>query len=126
MARPRTVGDVIDQITKYVAEFRAYAAQPVLPGEFRLSEMREKSLKFTLLQITEATTRLPQAQQDKAPDIPWRQIVDMGNRLRHDYDDLAIEYIENLIANQDLDNLLDALTLMDPDAPAERQQRPAR
>jgi uncharacterized protein with HEPN domain len=44
-----------------------------------------------LVIISEATAKLGDTAADLRPDIPWREIRGLGNRLRHAYDtvDLA-------------------------------------
>ena len=93
---PRTLRQVIDYINNAIAKFDAYTTQPTLPEVFRYDDMRMDALKQVLLGITEATTRIPDNEKAKTPEIPWRAIVDMGNRIRHDYDDFNIRYIEAL------------------------------
>jgi uncharacterized protein with HEPN domain len=119
--KARPLGDVIDYIDAAIDKFGAYTAQPPLPEVFRFDDMRMDALKQVLLGITEATTRIPDTEKAKAPDIPWREIVDMGNRLRHDYDDFNIEYIEALQRNGDLERLRKALSNMDPNVPQVRR-----
>jgi uncharacterized protein with HEPN domain len=43
--------------------------------------------------ISEATRRLPAALLKQHPEINWKQIMGMGNVLRHDYDDIVDEVI---------------------------------
>jgi uncharacterized protein with HEPN domain len=47
--------------------------------------------------ISEATTKLGDAAADFRPDIPWREIRGLGNRLRHDYDTIDLNRIWLLI-----------------------------
>ena len=35
--------------------------------------------------ISEASRHIPKALKEKHPHIPWRQIADLGNHLRHAY-----------------------------------------
>lgn len=39
-----------------------------------------------ITRIGEAASRVPEADRAARPDVPWRQIVGMRNRLVHDYD----------------------------------------
>lgn len=43
------------------------------------------SILYDLVIIGEAVSALPTPVQDREPDIPWRQIVGMRNRLTHEY-----------------------------------------
>ena len=35
--------------------------------------------------ISEAAKELPQAMRDSEPEVPWQQIIRIGNVLRHEY-----------------------------------------
>ena len=38
--------------------------------------------------LSEAARRLSPALRDRHPSLPWKQIMGIGNVLRHDYDDV--------------------------------------
>jgi uncharacterized protein with HEPN domain len=43
--------------------------------------------------ISEAARRLPQSFRDRHPELPWRAIMGAGNVYRHDYDNVAEEFV---------------------------------
>ena len=43
--------------------------------------------------VSEAVRRLPQSLRDRHPDMPWRAIMGVGNIYRHDYDNVAEEFV---------------------------------
>jgi uncharacterized protein with HEPN domain len=43
--------------------------------------------------ISEASRRLPQELRDRHPQLPWRAIMGVGNVYRHDYDNVAEEFV---------------------------------
>ena len=43
--------------------------------------------------VSEAARRLPASVRDRHPELPWRAIVDVGNVYRHDYDNVAEEFV---------------------------------
>ena len=50
--------------------------------EDRTSQMVvERSLEI----VSEASRHLPEGMKQRHPDIPWRQVRDIGNNLRHEY-----------------------------------------
>lgn len=55
--------------------------------------------------ISEASRHVPASMKATAPEIPWRRVADIGNHLRHGYDDLNIEYLWNLFAGGSLRQL---------------------
>jgi uncharacterized protein with HEPN domain len=43
--------------------------------------------------ISEASRRLPNSVKARHPDIGWKQIAGAGNIYRHDYEDVAAEFV---------------------------------
>jgi len=43
--------------------------------------------------ISEASKRLPEDLRARHPDMPWRDIRDVGNFYRHKYDNVAESYV---------------------------------
>ena len=66
---------------------------------WKSDEMRVDACLRKLSLIGEAATRVPEQIRSKAPDIPWRKIIGLRNRLMHAYpatDDSAIwSIVEN-------------------------------
>jgi uncharacterized protein with HEPN domain len=67
----------IDIVTGAIAErdFQAFNADAVL----RLAV--ERAIEI----ISEAVRHIPDEERSKFPDVPWRNIVAIGNKLRHEY-----------------------------------------
>jgi uncharacterized protein with HEPN domain len=57
---------------------------------FARNEQAVLAVKYALLIISEAAVKLGKFATDRCPDIPWREIRGLGNRLRHDYDAIDI------------------------------------
>ena len=49
-----------------------------------LREMIERNIA----RISEAARHIPDEARAKHPEIPWRQVVGIGNVIRHDYDEI--------------------------------------
>ena len=43
--------------------------------------------------ISEASRRLPDEMKARHPSIAWRQMAGAGNVYRHDYEDVAAQYV---------------------------------
>lgn len=57
--------------------------------------------------ISEATRRLPDELKARHQHLPWRDIADAGNVYRHDYDNVAADFVfrtatHDLIAIRDM------------------------
>lgn len=43
--------------------------------------------------VSEAARRLPPSLRERHPELPWRAIMGVGNVYRHDYDNVAEEFV---------------------------------
>jgi uncharacterized protein with HEPN domain len=59
------------------------------------------AVKYALLRISEAAHRLGDTAAELCPDVPWRDIRGIGNRLRHAYDTIDAGLIW-LVVKRDL------------------------
>ncbi|MBV9286768.1 MAG: DUF86 domain-containing protein [Hyphomicrobiales bacterium] len=50
--------------------------------------------------VSEAARRIPLELQARAPDIPWPQIMGIGNVLRHEYHRVSDTLIWNVVQQQ--------------------------
>lgn len=48
-------------------------------------EARYSACMYRILNVAEAANFIPQPLRDKYPQIEWRNLIDMGNLLRHQY-----------------------------------------
>jgi uncharacterized protein with HEPN domain len=85
-------GDIIENIGR----IEGITAGLDLDG-FAANEEKILAVKYALLTISEAAVKLGQVAADLCPDIPWREIRGLGNRLRHDYDSIDLVRIWLLI-----------------------------
>ena len=69
----------------------------------------QDAVERQLLKIAEAAARLDTLAEADLPDQPWRQIRGLGNRLRHEYDNVDGALIWALIEGGDLDALRGAV-----------------
>jgi uncharacterized protein with HEPN domain len=49
--------------------------------------------------ISEASRRLPPPLKDRRPSIAWKRMAGAGNVYRHDYEDVAANYVWDTIQN---------------------------
>ncbi len=49
--------------------------------------------------VSEAARRRPEALRERHPELPWRAIMGMGNVYRHDYDNVAAEFVWRTVQN---------------------------
>lgn len=78
----------IEQVTAGLDEAR-------FGQDFRCYRIVERELQI----ISEASRLLMAGDKDRFPEIPWRKIADIGNVLRHQYDDIAPRLIWGVVAD---------------------------
>ena len=71
---------------------------------FAGSEQTILAVKYALLIISEAAAKLGDVAAELCPDISWRDIRGLGNRLRHDYSSIDVVRIW-LLLERDLSPL---------------------
>jgi len=94
--------DIIESITRI---FRFTSGLKV--GSFSEDEQVVHAVKYGLVIINEAASKLGDAATDLAPQIAWREIRSLGNRLRHEYDGIDTVRIW-LMVERELPELLAA------------------
>jgi uncharacterized protein with HEPN domain len=77
--------DASAQITEYL--------DSVKEGEFKNNEMLQDAVIRNLEIIGEACSKLEDTFKKDRPNIPWKEIVGMRNRLAHEYWDIDLEVI---------------------------------
>ena len=71
---------------------------------YRGNTMLRDAVERCLERISEASRRLPDSLKASQPQIPWRKVADIGNVLRHEYDDVADSEVWRIVVT-DLDAL---------------------
>jgi uncharacterized protein with HEPN domain len=80
--------DIRDNIG-YARQFVAGSSQ----AGFQQDRQKFYAVTRALEIISEAARRLPQSLRDRSPELPWRAIMGIGNIYRHDYDNVAEDYV---------------------------------
>jgi uncharacterized protein with HEPN domain len=57
--------------------------------EFKTSELHFYAVTRALEIVSEAARRLPESFRHRHAALPWKQIMGIGNVLRHDYDNVV-------------------------------------
>lgn len=85
----RDILDGIDMIIQFVRDMDLEA--------FREDPKTVAAVERKLLLISEAAVRLGDDAEHLCPGIPWRNIRDIGNWLRHRYDRVDVETVWNTV-----------------------------
>jgi uncharacterized protein with HEPN domain len=78
---------------------------------YRANLMLRDAVERCLERISETSRRLPEEMKATQPHIPWRKVADVGNVLRHEYDDVADAEVWRIVVD-DLSTLRSAIQSM--------------
>jgi len=68
-------------------------------NSFSADFVRYRAVERELEIISEASRSLSDADKARFAEIPWRRIADIGNVLRHNYDDIAPALVWEAVKN---------------------------
>ena len=96
----------LNHIKTRITSIRAY-----LPDDGTFTDKDRDAILYCLVVIGEAVNNLSDEVKNAAPEIPWRQIVQLRNLLAHRYWKISFEVIEEII-EKDLDPLEATVTAL--------------
>lgn len=67
-----------------------------LTGDYLVQRALERAIEI----ISEAAKSLPPQLRDSEPDVPWKEIIGIGNLLRHEYYRIRNETMIDILRNQ--------------------------
>ena len=98
---------IVDHMLEAIAHIREdteEGASLAFGADRRLRQLVERNLEI----ISEASRRIPDRFKTAHPQIPWRQIADIGNVQRHEYQRIDENELR-LVVEHDLEPLRSAL-----------------
>lgn len=110
MIGARDHGAVIDDMIDHIDYILAKTQHLSLP-DFRADRDVRQSVERSMEIISEASRRLPDELKKTRSEIPWRQVADFGNILRHTYYEVNANIVWRIVT-EDLAPLREALIAM--------------
>lgn len=83
MVRP-ALGDRLGHMLDAIVEIETQIAG-LDRTAFATNRFRQLGIERCLEIISEASRHIPDDAKGRHPEIPWRQVADIGNRIRHSY-----------------------------------------
>ena len=93
------------------SQFLLTSAQGLKETDFLNDEMRKRAFVRGLEVIGEAVKQLPLTLREQHPEVPWRNIAGMRDRLIHQYISVDYEIVWNAITIQ-LPKLVEIITVI--------------
>jgi uncharacterized protein with HEPN domain len=88
----RTYLDYLEDIRECLAKAQAFV-DGMTYEEFAVDEKTGFAVVRALEIVGEATKRLPAELKDRYPDLPWRSMAGMRDKLVHDYFGVNLEVV---------------------------------
>jgi uncharacterized protein with HEPN domain len=82
----------------HIAFLKGIAAEHTFE-QYSRSRAMQYACRYALLVVAEAANHLPAALRQSAPDVPWRSIISIGHKLRHEYHRIDEDVIWDILAN---------------------------
>ena len=104
---------ILRKVIRYAGKIIGYTKNTESYDLFKQDMVLVEACVFNLIQIGELSNRLDPAYKNMHPEIPWRSITSLRNRIVHDYEGVNFSLIWDIIQD-DLPELIDSLNkLMD-------------
>ena len=88
----RTYLDFLEDIRYYLAKVQAFVAGMAF-DDFSADEKTQLAVAHALQIVGEAAKQLPLELRDRYPDLPWREIAGMRDKLVHDYHGVNLKIV---------------------------------
>jgi uncharacterized protein with HEPN domain len=104
------LGHMLDAASRIAARVQGRSR-----AEYDASEDLPIVLAFLIQTIGEAAARVSQDARNRHPEIPWKQIVGMRNRIVHDYMNIDADIVWE-VATRNVPSLITQLSSIVPPA----------
>lgn len=87
---------ILRKMVKYIDNISVYTKE-ITYEEFKSNNMLIDACVFNLSQIGELVKSIDKEITDKYPNIPWRQMYGLRNRIVHDYEGVNLRLVWEVI-----------------------------
>ncbi len=86
---------MLDEIDAVLAATKGFSAEEIM-GDYLKRRAVERAIQI----ISEAAKELPANIRAEEPDMPWANIIAVGNYLRHEYYRIKVDIMQQILAER--------------------------
>ncbi len=75
-------------------------SQGIARAQLESNDEKQASILYRIIIIGEATKRIFQAFREQHPDIAWREMAGMRDRITHRYDQVNLDVVWDIVQNK--------------------------
>ena len=98
---------VVEKMILLIEKLEKYC-EDITYEEFAKNDMLTEACIFNISQLGELTRKLDDEFEDNNPQIPWRQLYGLRNRIVHDYEGVNLKLVWEIIES-DISSLKEQL-----------------
>lgn len=107
---PRESRLALQHVLEAIIEIEQFAHGKTI-ADYRSDRLLRRGVERSIEIISEASRSIPHDFKADHPDLPWQDIANIGNRLRHNYEAISEGIMWNVVAVE-LDRLKRAIEAM--------------
>ena len=94
---PREPRLALQHVLQAILEIEQFALGKTIE-DYRSDRLLQRGIERCIEIISEASRSIPDDFKADHPGLPWQDIASIGNRLRHNYDDISEGITWNVVA----------------------------
>ena len=89
---------VVEKMIRLIEKLEKYC-ENITYEEFEKNEMLTEACIFNISQLGELTRKIDEKFEEEHPQIPWRQLYGLRNRIVHDYGNVDLTIVFETLKN---------------------------
>jgi uncharacterized protein with HEPN domain len=101
---------VVEKMLQLIEKIQSYC-EDVTYETFSANDMLVEACVFNLSQLGELSNRIDEKFEEEHPEIPWRELYGLRNRIVHDYEGVNLKLVWEIVESDLADLKQQLLTI---------------